>query len=120
MGRIDHHDVTLPAGRHLNMDRVLVPLVPKRGSKLTADGRCRVNNLPEATRFDRKYQNGEFWHDFLVWEHNMRRASSFRDMFQPGEVHAIRDYAAEEDEQDHSVIIKQEAEEPRRALATCP
>jgi hypothetical protein len=42
--------------------------VPKRGPKLAAEARHRIHNLLEQVRFERKYQNKQFWYDFLVWE----------------------------------------------------
>jgi hypothetical protein len=54
---VDHHDVSLPHGWHLNRARVLVPPPPPAGLKLDAEIRRHNLNLPEALRFDRKYWN---------------------------------------------------------------
>jgi hypothetical protein len=54
---IDHHDVGLPHGWHLNRARVSVPPPLPAGPKLNAETRRRILNLPEALRLDRKYRN---------------------------------------------------------------
>jgi hypothetical protein len=42
--------VLLPVGWHLNIERVHVPSVPKKGALLRAEIRCSINILPEAQR----------------------------------------------------------------------
>jgi hypothetical protein len=43
---IDHHDVFLPVSWHLNMEKVLVLPMPKKGERLTVEIHHRINNLP--------------------------------------------------------------------------
>jgi hypothetical protein len=54
---VNHHDVGLPHGWHLNRARVPVPPPLPAGPKLDAEIRCRIRNLPEVMRHDRKYRN---------------------------------------------------------------
>jgi hypothetical protein len=44
--RVDHPDVSLPHGWHLNLTRVPVPSAPPMGPRLDAEIRCRIRNLP--------------------------------------------------------------------------
>jgi hypothetical protein len=47
----DHHDIPLPVGLHLNMERMSVPPASNKGLRLTT-GICRhIANLPQALRF---------------------------------------------------------------------
>jgi hypothetical protein len=61
---IDHNDVSLPTGWHLN--RARAPIQP--GAKLTTEIRRRIRDLPEPLHCERKYQNEQFWYDFLGWD----------------------------------------------------
>jgi hypothetical protein len=63
---VDHNDVFLPHGWHLNRARVPVPLAPPAGLKLDAEIRCRIRNFPQALREDRHYRNRQLWYNFLV------------------------------------------------------
>jgi hypothetical protein len=54
---VNHPDVGLPHGWHLNHARVLVPPVPEEGPKLIAEICCRIQNLPELQRYMCKYKN---------------------------------------------------------------
>jgi hypothetical protein len=49
--------VPLPVGWHLNIERVHVLPIPKKGALLRAEIRCRINILPEAQRYEPKYQS---------------------------------------------------------------
>jgi hypothetical protein len=40
--------------------------MPEEGPKLTTKIRRRIQNLPEPLRCKHKYQNPQFWHDFLA------------------------------------------------------
>jgi hypothetical protein len=62
---VDHHDVCLPHGWHLNRASVSVPPPPSVGPKLDVEIWRHIQNLPEALRLDRKYQNRQFWYNFL-------------------------------------------------------
>jgi hypothetical protein len=62
---VDHHNVGLPHGWHLNCARVQVP-APPAGRKLDAEICRRIRNLPEAVRHEHKYRNRQFWYDFLM------------------------------------------------------
>jgi hypothetical protein len=78
---VDHHDVCLPHGWHLNRARVPVLAPPPTGPKLDAEIQHRIWNLPEVLRLDRKYRNRQFWYNFLVWEHTARRQTTRHDDF---------------------------------------
>jgi hypothetical protein len=54
---VDHPDVSLPHGWHLNPGRGAVPPTPPMGPRLDAEMRCRICNLPQSMREDRKYRN---------------------------------------------------------------
>jgi hypothetical protein len=58
---VDHHDVCLPHGWHLNRARVPVPPPPPAGPKMDAEIRRSIRNLPEALRLERKYRNRQLW-----------------------------------------------------------
>jgi hypothetical protein len=49
----------------------------------------RIQMLPEAMRFDRMYQNRQFWYDFFAWEHTACHRSTFHDEYQPWEAFPI-------------------------------
>jgi hypothetical protein len=80
---IDHPDVSLPHGWHLDPARVLVPPVPPVGPRLDAEMCRRIRNLPQSMRQDRKYRNRRYWWDFLNWEHTTRRRTTRHHDFQP-------------------------------------
>jgi hypothetical protein len=65
---VDHPDVSLPHGWHLNRAKVPVPPMPPVGPRLDAEIRHRICNLPQSLREDRQYQNRQFWYNFLNWE----------------------------------------------------
>jgi hypothetical protein len=52
---------------------------PEVGLKLDAEIWHRIQNLPEALRNSRMYQNRHFWYNFLAWMHTARRRSAFHD-----------------------------------------
>jgi hypothetical protein len=54
---INHHDVFLPNGWHLNCPTVPVPPAPLAGPKLDAEIHRCIRNFPQALREDRQYQN---------------------------------------------------------------
>jgi hypothetical protein len=62
---VDHPDIGLPHGWHLNWARMPVP-PPEAGPKLDVEVRRRIWKLPEPMRFERMYQNPQFWYDFLA------------------------------------------------------
>jgi hypothetical protein len=43
-------------------------------------------------RHDRKYRNRQFWYDFLAWEHNAHRRTTFHDDYQPWEAYAVDEF----------------------------
>jgi hypothetical protein len=87
---VDHPDVGLLHGWHLNQARV--PVLPSVAEpKLDVEIRCRIWNLPEAMGCDRMYQNCQFWYDFLAWEHTARRRSTFHDEYHQWEAFPIED-----------------------------
>jgi hypothetical protein len=49
--------------------------------KLDAEMRRRVQNLPEAMRCDRMYENRQFWYDFLALEHTVHQRSTFHSEY---------------------------------------
>jgi hypothetical protein len=63
---IDHADVTLLHGWHLNRASMPVPPPPEVGPKLDAEIRRRIGNLPEALWLNRMYRNRQYWYDFLT------------------------------------------------------
>jgi hypothetical protein len=63
---VDHPDISLPHGWHLNIARVPVPPPLEEGPKLDAEIRCHIKKLPEPMRYERMYQNPQFWYDFLT------------------------------------------------------
>jgi hypothetical protein len=54
---VDHPDVSLPYGWHLNRARVSVLPPPETGPKLDAEMHRRIRNLPKAMRCNHMYQN---------------------------------------------------------------
>jgi hypothetical protein len=76
---IDHPNVGLPHGWHLNRVRVSVPPPPKAGQKLDVKVRRRIRKLPEPMCFERMYLNTQF----LAWEHTARHRSTFHGEYQP-------------------------------------
>jgi hypothetical protein len=61
-------------------------------------------------RFERTYQNPQFWYDFLAWEHTACRRSIFHGEYQPCEANPIDEFFPN-DEDDHYDIINQETDE---------
>jgi hypothetical protein len=86
---VDHLDVSLPHGWHLNRARVPVPSVPPVGPRLDAEIRCRIRNLPLALREDRQYWNRQFWHDFLAWEETARSHTARHKDYQLWEAYEV-------------------------------
>jgi hypothetical protein len=84
---INHLDVSLPHGWHLNHARVAVP---EKGPRLTAEIRRRIQILPDSLHCERKYQNPQFWYDFLASEHTACRRSTFHDEYQPWESYEVQ------------------------------
>jgi hypothetical protein len=98
---VDHHDVGLLHGWHLNHARVPVPPPPEVGPKLDAEICRRIWNLPEALRLDRIYRNRQYWHDFLAWEHTA---------YQSWKAYAVDEFPLDEedeDNEDYHVIIEE-------------
>jgi hypothetical protein len=58
---VDHPDVSLPHGWHLNPARVPVPPTLPVGPRLDVEMRCRIRNLPHSMREDHKYRNRRYW-----------------------------------------------------------
>jgi hypothetical protein len=54
---VNHPDVGLPHGWHLDCARLPVPPVPEEGPKLDAEIHRRIQNFPDQLRCERKYQN---------------------------------------------------------------
>jgi hypothetical protein len=75
---VDHSDVFLPHGWHLNRARVPVSPAPPVGPRLDAEIRRRIRNLPQSLREDRQYRNRRFWYDFLNWEYTAHRRTTAR------------------------------------------
>jgi hypothetical protein len=86
---VDHPDVSLPHGWHLNPSRVPVPPAPPVGPRLDAEMRHHIRNLPQSMQEYRKYWNMRYWWDFLNWEHTTRRRTTRHHDFQPWKVHAV-------------------------------
>jgi hypothetical protein len=57
---VDHLDISLPHGCHLNRARVPVPPPPEAGPKLDVEIHRRIRNLSQVMRHDRMYQNPQF------------------------------------------------------------
>jgi hypothetical protein len=57
---VDHPDVSLPHGWHLNPTRVPVLPAPPMGPRLDAEMRRSIRNLPQSMREDCKYQNRRY------------------------------------------------------------
>jgi hypothetical protein len=74
---VEHPNISLPHGWHLNCAKVAVPPPPEAGPKLDAEIRCRIQNLPDPMRYERMYQNPQFWYNFLTWEHTACHRSTF-------------------------------------------
>jgi hypothetical protein len=72
----------------------------KKGERLATEICRHIANLPEAMCFKRKYQNQNFWCDFLAWEHNAWQASAYGGTFQSREVHAGVPYFADDEDED--------------------
>jgi hypothetical protein len=86
---VDHPDISLPHGWHLNPARVSVPPAPLVGLRLDAEMHHRIRNLPQSPREDRQYRNKQFWYDFLNWEHTARRRITCHKDIQPWGAHDI-------------------------------
>jgi hypothetical protein len=54
---VDHPDISLPHGWHLNRARVPVPPAPPFGLRLDAEIHRHICNLPQMLREDRQYRN---------------------------------------------------------------
>ena len=80
----EHPDVNLPAGWHLNATRVPVP-PPPTGRALEVEAQRRRRILPDRMRCNQVYTRLDFWATFLAWEHEARRACSYRGDWQPEE-----------------------------------
>jgi hypothetical protein len=78
---VDHHDISLPHGWHLNHARVAVLLAPPVGPRLDAEIRRHIRNLPQSLREDRQYWNRKFWYDFLNWEDTGHRHTTLHEDF---------------------------------------
>jgi hypothetical protein len=52
----------------------------------------RIRNLPPALREDRRYQNRQFWHDFLAWEHTAHRRTTRHEDYQPWEAYEVAEF----------------------------
>jgi hypothetical protein len=63
---VDHNDVSLLYGWHLNRARVPVPSTPLAGLKLDAEIRHRIRNLPQALREDRQYRNHQLYNIYAT------------------------------------------------------
>jgi hypothetical protein len=103
------------------------PLTSPRGwhLKLDAEKRCHIRNLPEALRFDCKYRNRQFWYDFLIWEHTVRRRSTRHHDYYPWESYDVADSPSplpdEEDKDDEDYhVIKKEADVAMEDIALPP
>jgi hypothetical protein len=108
---VDHHDVCLLHGWHLNRARVPVPLPPPAGPKLDAEIRCRIRNLLEAPWLDRKYRKRQFWYDFLAWEHTSRHRITRHHDYQPWESYNIAGSPDKEDKDNKDYhVVKEEAD----------
>jgi hypothetical protein len=88
---VDHPDVSLPHGWHLNHARVPIPPPLEAGPKLDAEISHRVHKLPHLMRYERMHQNPQFWYHFLAWEHIARRRSTFHDEYQPWDAYPVED-----------------------------
>jgi hypothetical protein len=88
---VDHPDVSLPHGWHLNRARVPVLPPPEAGPKLDAEISRRIRKLPQAMRYECKYQNPQFWYDCLAWEHNSYWVFTFHGEYQPWDSYDIED-----------------------------
>jgi hypothetical protein len=88
---VDHHDVGLAHGWHLNRARVPV-LPPPAGLKLDAEICPHIHNLHEVLQLGRKYPNRQFWYDFLAGEHTARRRSTRHHDYQPWETYDIAEF----------------------------
>jgi hypothetical protein len=63
---VDHPDVSLPHGWHLNCDRMPVPPAPLVEPRVNAEIHRRICNLPQALWEDRHYRNRQSWYNFLT------------------------------------------------------
>jgi hypothetical protein len=110
---VDHPDVSLPHGWHLNRARVPVSPAPPVGPRLDVEIRCHIRNLPQSLREDHKYRNKRFWCDFLNWEHTVHRRTTRHEDLQSWEAHPFAEFLPdEEDEDDENYhVVKEEAME---------
>jgi hypothetical protein len=111
---VDHPDISLPHGWHLNCARVSVLPPPDTGPKLDAEMRCWIRKVPEAMRCDRMYQNRQFWYDFLAWEHTAHQRSAFHGDYQPWEAFPVEDppppLGEDDEEEDDNHVVKDEVD----------
>ena len=80
----EYPDVNLPTGWHLNASRVPVP-PPPTGRALEVEAQRRRRNLPDSMRRRPAYRRLDYWAAFFAWEHEARRACSYRGDFLPEE-----------------------------------
>ena len=123
---LHQRDVHLPHGWHLNRGRVPVPPVPPEGPARDAEiERHRLLLPPHRRNLGAYHPEAPFWEEFLQWEHDVRRASTFRGDINPEaeewELPATEDVEEEEsDDDDWGFSDSDDDMEPEEEAAYVP